>query len=1558
MINFHFCNTFRKKIEGQIFEEFIFSKINELSLRSELKSNGSLACFSGSLYALKTSKPQTRTIIEEKNVFVKKGQEVKVFFVRDIVANTNFDYTYGKVIFPQLKSGEWSKINPLSLKDEEDFKRDYQEKMLSDNEDKEFPSSTLTRWLDDFKLNLNNNIFETEEWVKYALNDSEQEGMNDNYVNTFRLVIDEIIKLEIVGEEIKVEKGIQILKYQKHNIGVIYSKIDEVGIAGPAYILYNGAHLDTQQEHWQGMLNYFSEYIIEFNKDINSISRVAFRSYPRWTIEKDELWFSIQKNSEMSNLSLTREQTSFFKTFKFPYYINGQAGSGKSTMLYYLFSNAYFYKCHDEFEGDLIFLTENEILLDHTKNAVFDLLTNNPEFNGLSISNKNDAKKHFASFKKFLVNILPKEERFRFKESKYLNFAGFKYLYENSNLPKHIIKKYTAEESWFTIITYIYGYDSLNVITSETYLSTVARGSQIIPVEKFKGIEENVLPFYEKLLNEEDYWDKLKIIRYIDENIIINTKYSVVICDEAQDFCRVELRFILRLSEYLKYDLSKTEQVPIIFAGDPNQTVNPTGFRQDEMTSMLYEELKQISSFNYNSKKNVYNPTYNYRSAQPVVSLANFIQYFRMKNLGIKQVRPQIAKRPNPSVDKDFNVFFNYEDVDTNQDLKQGLLEKLKYKIFIVPVDSKEKESFIQRHNFLTLIDNVEVKTSVESKGAEYEQVVLVGFGEYFVNNFDEISSKNEEEQFKRRYFFNKLYVGLTRAQSELIIIDSKESKELFWDKLIEEINVTTENWKSLEDFKSNTIVYNPESISHIIKSTLEDAFENAHKDKDQGFYDSNPGRLKVAANQFFKIGDKEEGYECLALSEQIKGNWKAASDYFLMPELNGKKLEEAANCLFIGRYFNELIKIGTNLKSEKQNIRIIISRLIGDEKLMKQDIDVLLKSKRSLYNTIKNIDWRDELISQFILKADSIKIIEQKKDYIEVLESIVTSCDIGLWKKIGSIHFDLGNYQEAINSWNEIDYYEDNEHYVIAHLKIARRKNDFENIILWLDEHLKYKSSSEYSDIFNEIISIYVESNINISNVNVYLIVYKAYLIEKPYEEIDVIGEDAEKSFKNNLENLILFYEELLKEYELDLKIANSVIVRWAKTNWKKNNKEVDSDWLIHLNLKYSSILERFNIRYQEFNMEELESISEFPQEISWNPPKHFKNIIVKNFRKFSYLELSNIGQFNLIVGDNNVGKTSLLESLLFTNDADAYFENLTFAYVERKKITRILLGSEERYNITKDDIVDDFFRKNASKKEIHYQLFDNRNYWSYSIQKPTVNQIKKDFNLSSSINANDFINFSSGDQNRVIEIPFLLKNLTPLDSIKSPFIPFGKGFGEDLAQVYFDEIENKKQVRNDFLNLIRTFIPNIERINANTVKGEISIEETGVEEPAPLHQYGEGANKLFRILVQITLQKEKRILIDEIDAGIHYSRFKSFWSVILRIAKRNNVQIFATTHNMECVKYFKEILKENADYQDQSRVITLRQLPDDKIKAYTRDFVEFEYEIENDLEIRGGDL
>jgi predicted ATP-dependent endonuclease of OLD family len=49
----------------------------------------------------------------------------------------------------------------------------------------------------------------------------------------------------------------------------------------------------------------------------------------------------------------------------------------------------------------------------------------------------------------------------------------------------------------------------------------------------------------------------------------------------------------------------------------------------------------------------------------------------------------------------------------------------------------------------------------------------------------------------------------------------------------------------------------------------------------------------------------------------------------------------------------------------------------------------------------------------------------------------------------------------------------------------------------------------------------------------------------------------------------------------------------------------------------------------------------------------RFIQDITIRNFKCFEELKIEGCGQLNLILGDNNVGKTSVLEALLVDEDA-----------------------------------------------------------------------------------------------------------------------------------------------------------------------------------------------------------------------------------------------------------------------------------------------------------------
>lgn len=361
-------------------------------------------------------------------------------------------------------------------------------------------------------------------------------------------------------------------------------------------------------------------------------------------------------------------------------------------------------------------------------------------------------------------------------------------------------------------------------------------------------------------------------------------------------------------------------------------------------------------------------------------------------------------------------------------------------------------------------------------------------------------------------------------------------------------------------------------------------------------------------------------------------------------------------------------------------------------------------------------------------------------------------------------------------------------------------------------------------------------------------------------------------------------------------------------------------------------------------------------------NKLTHIDNIDVISYRKLSNLKIDNIGQFNLIVGDNNVGKTSLLEAILFT----------VYSFASNKE--RVLLQMFETFSFRNNEF------NHYNEDKINRFLFDNFHYFSSN------NEIKIEYTISNENNIfslkkfdpdKDFNQLSEKAKN-IIEYDGSLKQnsfvfdfngFLDVGKVNSsyyfmdyfPFIAHNANYGKDITD-FFSDIQKNEEIYNKFVKSIEYFIPKVKKIAIDANDGIIIFE--GDDKIAkPLFNYGSGAIQFFRILSEIHVYEDRFLLIDEIDTGIHYSRFKDYWKVILQTAQSLNVQIFATTHSEECIYYFRKALEEletenqknKQRFSDNARLISLREIRNG-VKAFNYVMEDLQYASEVGRELRGG--
>lgn len=342
----------------------------------------------------------------------------------------------------------------------------------------------------------------------------------------------------------------------------------------------------------------------------------------------------------------------------------------------------------------------------------------------------------------------------------------------------------------------------------------------------------------------------------------------------------------------------------------------------------------------------------------------------------------------------------------------------------------------------------------------------------------------------------------------------------------------------------------------------------------------------------------------------------------------------------------------------------------------------------------------------------------------------------------------------------------------------------------------------------------------------------------------------------------------------------------------------------------------------------------------------QHLTYFRVENFKKFDSLEVENIGQFNLIVGDNNVGKTCLLEALLFDRDEKKISYNLN----QILKLRGLIRDEKDEKRLIElyEDRSNNIYRRRLAKDVERGILY----YYKF---------LENDRKLKLKLSNIDSFNFSIFDEevNDIIEISFKqvdeLNNSGNLKNINIPFISFNLIFSEDIVEMYNSlKTKSDKQLLIQALQTIECGVIDIElRQDFEDLDFVFLISLDNKEEFVPINYFGDGFRRLFYIVLKILSLKGRRIMIDEIDSGVHYSKQKDFLKNIIEICKMLDIQLFATTHSEECIRKVVNASRE-LNLQNLVRLIKLKEMKDGQVKAITYPFKEYEYLVQSETEVR----
>lgn len=357
------------------------------------------------------------------------------------------------------------------------------------------------------------------------------------------------------------------------------------------------------------------------------------------------------------------------------------------------------------------------------------------------------------------------------------------------------------------------------------------------------------------------------------------------------------------------------------------------------------------------------------------------------------------------------------------------------------------------------------------------------------------------------------------------------------------------------------------------------------------------------------------------------------------------------------------------------------------------------------------------------------------------------------------------------------------------------------------------------------------------------------------------------------------------------------------------------------------------------------------------------FKNLEIKNFRGIGHLEINDLSRVNVFVGQNNSGKSSILEAIhllagmsnpdmpqnlnrirtrnYYSNFKDIFYLFHNMDVKSSPELFAKQMDEDERMLQLKMTYVFD-------EQELALQTSPMNGMPPVSETKTFLNTLEMNFETHVKNSVNKYQGSLTIKPDGVV----LKKKIAEgyLEKMETVFLTADL-WGINLAGALSELFKRKK--KDLILKRLTHFDTRITDIDI--LQDDVYIDFEDMQEKLPLRMTGDGMRRYLNIVAASANPLNNIILIDEIDNGLHYSAYKKLWEAIFALATTTNKQVFVTTHSKETLQSMNEMLEEYPEYQQEMRLYTLAKTPTKGRQAYEYTFEGLSRACENDVELRG---
>lgn len=347
-----------------------------------------------------------------------------------------------------------------------------------------------------------------------------------------------------------------------------------------------------------------------------------------------------------------------------------------------------------------------------------------------------------------------------------------------------------------------------------------------------------------------------------------------------------------------------------------------------------------------------------------------------------------------------------------------------------------------------------------------------------------------------------------------------------------------------------------------------------------------------------------------------------------------------------------------------------------------------------------------------------------------------------------------------------------------------------------------------------------------------------------------------------------------------------------------------------------------------------------------------NFNSIKIENFRGIRTCDIHDLSLVNVLFGKNNCGKSSLLEAIFLMSGPS------------NPTLPILVNNLRQLVSFAEEDILTDFYGLNSENIIRIQGEGQNKRDVRVTMIKSHTSQVKLD--QLSQINAEQSgkryglkLEYRVGESGHQYHTELIIDPTEETsahaktdkaynETLHAEYIPSGNVMlhaDEKLAQIIVDKREL------EIVEALKFIEPRIKDIVLVNKKIMVDI---GLDSRLPINVLGDGVRKVLSLLLAIHSAKGGILMVDEIDNGLHYSIMPSLWKVILHACKKEDTQLFVSTHSADLVEALVNVMNQDDVTDTSVSAYKLVKKDDDELVALRYDKEKLTYVINQEMEVR----